>query len=144
MPALSPTTQPADAGEWPETAVAIIRKELRGRVDVVIPGSPGTWDAETDSFVGGTEDVPIIYNRAARVRPLSFRAISSAADPRTVATHRTTIEMHDGDPLIPDGAVLVIRHGGKNRLLDGTRQLIQWAEASTESPFLFITGKAGD
>lgn len=144
MPALSPITSVSDAGEWPESAVAIIRKEMRGRVDVVIPGAAGTYDAETDSYVGGTPDTPVIYNRPARIRPLSYREISGAADPRTVGTHRATIEMLDGDPLIPEDAILVIRHGGKNRNLDGTRQRIQWAEASTESPFLFITARAGD
>jgi len=140
---LAPISSPAD-GDWPDAAVAIIRKELRGRVDVVIPGDPGTWDAETDSITGGTDDTVLIYNRPARIRPLGYREIHGASDPRLVGTHRTTIEMREGDPLIPKDAVLNVRHGGKNRALDGTSQRITWAEASTESPFLFLTGKADD
>jgi len=140
-PALLPLTAPA---EWPESAVAVIRKELRGRIDIVTPGETGTWNPVTDEIEGGTDDTPLIYDRPARIRELSAREIASSSDSRAVGSHRVTIEMRDGDPLIPkEGAILVVRDGGRAKFLTGERMAVVFATATTESPFLFITVKAG-
>ncbi|KZE41438.1 hypothetical protein [Microbacterium sp. T32] len=141
-PALLPLTDPA---EWPESAVAVIRKELRGAIDIVIPGEPGSWNPDTDRVEGGTADTVLVYDRRARIRELSAREIASSSDSRGVGTHRVTIEMEAGDHLIPDeGAVVVVRNGGRSQKLTGERLPITWVTASTDNaPFLFITVKYG-
>jgi hypothetical protein len=141
-PALLPLSDPT---EWPESAVAVIRKELRGSIDIVTPGEPGSWNPDTDRIEGGTPDEVLVYDRRARIRELSAREIATSSDSRGVGTHRVTIEMEVGDHLIPDeGAVVVVRNGGRSQKLTGARLPITHISASTDNaPFLFLTVKEG-
>ncbi|GAB2699516.1 hypothetical protein BKA24_001812 [Microbacterium marinum] len=136
---MSPLKPISASLDWTAEIVEAIRPELRARINIISPGEPGKWNATTDSIEGNKPDTTLISDRPARFRRRSdFRSTDASDETRTSTQWRATIIREDGDPVFPDGAVIVITNPHRAVELAGVRALIKEATASSESPVLFI------
>ncbi len=100
---------------WAEEIAALARTEFRTVIDIVTPGTRGTFNSKTDSFEGGTPDVVVIAERPARAQHLRQPLDQSGSKEwGTKRNYRFQIDMIAGDPLITKGMVIRVRSAPRN------------------------------
>lgn len=111
MPPLSPIPK---AGDWPDEIAALARTEFKGRIEVVMPGTPGKYDPKTDTRTGGTDDVVVITGedggRLARIQHLrSLSEATGSGEWSSKRRYRFQIDLLPGDPIIEKAMVVRVR-----------------------------------
>ncbi len=137
---LRPLPSPGDTAE---ELFARIKPHLTSVITIrATGGALGTYDPVAGTRSPSGTAAALLESRAARGRRLgAAKETVASEDWRTTNLWRWTIIRKDGDPVIPDGATLIVNDPGKAPLPAGARMKVLEAVGDTESPLVFIVGK---
>lgn len=112
------------ADDWPDEIAALARTQFGATIEVLLPGTPGKYDAKTDSYVGGTPDQIVltgtspdhdIPGRPARAQQLRLPIEQAgAAEWSAKRRYRFQIDLLPGDPVITKGMVVRVRRNPRD------------------------------
>lgn len=107
-----------DPDSWPEEILESARMFFNCFIDVFKPGSAGTYDPATDTYTGSADADSIIASRAARAQHIRLPLEESGAyEWSTKRRYRFQIELLEDDPAITKGAIVRVKPGGRDPIL---------------------------
>lgn len=112
---------PIDEDSWPQEILEVAREYFNCVIDVINPGSPGTYNPATDDYTGEgyVPDVAVLEGREARAQHIRLPLEQAGArEWATKRRYRFQTELLDADPPITKGMIVRVRSGGRDPVLE--------------------------
>jgi hypothetical protein len=107
-----------DDSDWSDEIFEAASEEFNGELRVMLPGTPGQFDPDTNTTTGGTDPTVVIDWRDARAQHIRLPLENNDGNGwSTKRRFRFQCELREGDPIVHKGMYVEFR-GGKDHTLE--------------------------